>query len=219
MFVRLGATARRRVRRGQSGAVAVEAALITPIIALLLFGVIEFGLLLNRHLAASNASREGARAAAASTNVLGSFESRVFTRLRDSLTGIPSSDVVSVVVYEAANNSNAPLNPGVDLDDLTTCTAGSRCTYWTPAADGGWESTTRQGDMQPGANGNQWFEDLDGCIPALANSDGRSRVGVVVNLRYRAFTPLLGSIIGNNRRVRDTTVMRVEPEQNANPCP
>ena len=49
-------------RKGQKGAAAVEFAIILPVLILLLFGAIEFGLLLYNQQVITNASREGARA-------------------------------------------------------------------------------------------------------------------------------------------------------------
>ena len=43
------------------GAVAIETALMFPLLVLLIFGMIEFGLLLYNRQVLTNASREGAR--------------------------------------------------------------------------------------------------------------------------------------------------------------
>lgn len=48
--------------RGQRGAGAIEFAIVLPVLVLLLFGTIEFGLLLYNQQVITNASREGARA-------------------------------------------------------------------------------------------------------------------------------------------------------------
>jgi Flp pilus assembly protein TadG len=53
---------RRGAHRGQSGAVAVEFALVLPILLVLLFGIIEFGLIMYDKALLTNASREAARA-------------------------------------------------------------------------------------------------------------------------------------------------------------
>ena len=45
----------------QKGAVAVEFALILPVLVLLLFGIVEFSLLMYNKQILTNASREGAR--------------------------------------------------------------------------------------------------------------------------------------------------------------
>ena len=49
-------------RSRERGAAAVEFALILPVLVLILFGIIEFGLLLYDQQVITNASREGARA-------------------------------------------------------------------------------------------------------------------------------------------------------------
>lgn len=52
----------RRLLFGERGAAAVEFAIILPLLILILFGIIEFGLLLYNKQMITNASREGARA-------------------------------------------------------------------------------------------------------------------------------------------------------------
>jgi Flp pilus assembly protein TadG len=51
------------ILRTQLGAAAVELAILLPFFAVLVFGIIEFGLLLYNQQVITNASREGARAA------------------------------------------------------------------------------------------------------------------------------------------------------------
>lgn len=54
---------RRRLRRDR-GAVAVEMALVTPLLVALVFGIIDFGRIFNAEIQLSQAAREGARIAA-----------------------------------------------------------------------------------------------------------------------------------------------------------
>jgi hypothetical protein len=49
--------------RGQDGAAAVEFALLLPLLVLLLFGFIQFGIAFNTRIQATNAAREAARLA------------------------------------------------------------------------------------------------------------------------------------------------------------
>jgi hypothetical protein len=52
-------------RRGrEDGAAAVEFALVLPVLMLLIFGIIDFGRMLNAKITITEAAREGARAAA-----------------------------------------------------------------------------------------------------------------------------------------------------------
>jgi Flp pilus assembly protein TadG len=48
-------------RRRDAGAAAVEMALVLPFLLFLLFGIIDFGLMLNSQLTVTSAAREGAR--------------------------------------------------------------------------------------------------------------------------------------------------------------
>ena len=63
MIGRLGRTGRRCVRSDR-GAVAVEFALLLPVLVLLVFGLIDFGRVLNAQITVTQAAREGARLAA-----------------------------------------------------------------------------------------------------------------------------------------------------------
>lgn len=58
---------RRSRRRDEKGAAAVEFALVMPILMILIFGIVDFGLAINQYATASNAAREGVRAAALGT--------------------------------------------------------------------------------------------------------------------------------------------------------
>ncbi|GAB2450121.1 hypothetical protein GCM10027062_34170 [Nocardioides hungaricus] len=53
-----------RVRRDERGAAAVEFALVVPLLLLILFGIISYGLMLSLRQGLSQAAAEGARAAA-----------------------------------------------------------------------------------------------------------------------------------------------------------
>jgi Flp pilus assembly protein TadG len=56
----------RRNGRRESGQAAVEFALVLPILALLLFGIIQFGITFNNYVTLTDATRAGARKAAVS---------------------------------------------------------------------------------------------------------------------------------------------------------
>jgi Flp pilus assembly protein TadG len=58
------AAARHRSRVPDRGAAAVEFALLLPVVLLIIFGIIDFGRMLNAQITLTEAAREGARAAA-----------------------------------------------------------------------------------------------------------------------------------------------------------
>ena len=64
------ATLSRRSKNDESGAAAVEFAIVLPILLLLVFGIIEFGLLFNRFISVTHAAREGVRVAALTGDML-----------------------------------------------------------------------------------------------------------------------------------------------------
>jgi Flp pilus assembly protein TadG len=76
--------------RNQKGVAAVEFAIVLPVLVLILFGTIEFGLLLFNKQVITNASREGARAGIVAPDA---------TALR-----IPFSEIESVVNTYCASN-------------------------------------------------------------------------------------------------------------------
>ena len=66
--------------KNERGASAVEFALILPILVILVFGIIEFGIAYNNYISITHAAREGARLAAVNmdeTEGIAWFENRV----------------------------------------------------------------------------------------------------------------------------------------------
>jgi len=53
-----------KILSGERGASAVEFAIILPILIMLIFGIIQFGIAYNKYIAVTHAVREGARLAA-----------------------------------------------------------------------------------------------------------------------------------------------------------
>ncbi len=50
-----------KLRRNEKGQAIVEMALVMPLLVMLLFGIVEFGRVLNTYIVVTNLSREGAR--------------------------------------------------------------------------------------------------------------------------------------------------------------
>lgn len=75
-------------RRGERGAAAVEFALILPIFLMLLFGIIDFGYMINRASIINNAARDAVREAS-----VGGSEADVRNAAATSLSGVPNATV------------------------------------------------------------------------------------------------------------------------------
>lgn len=78
----------------ERGAGIVEFALILPLLMMLVFGVVQFGLLFNRQQALHASAREGARLAALPSATL----AEISQRLLDALDGIPMDGTPTVTI-------------------------------------------------------------------------------------------------------------------------
>lgn len=101
-------------RNCQKGAAVVEFAIVVPLLLLLLFGMVEFSLLLyNKHII-TNASREGARYAIVVTS--GARHSQ--------------EDVSKVVAYWAAKRLVTFGSDELDLNDVEVCSQEEGTSTW-----------------------------------------------------------------------------------------
>jgi Flp pilus assembly protein TadG len=111
--------AARARRSGERGAAAVEFALLSPILLILVFGIIDFGLAMNAQIIVANAVREGARTAAlggsydatitaatrAETGVVGTVPTPTATcKLADGVTNCPTTGATAWTT----GNTNSP---------------------------------------------------------------------------------------------------------------
>ena len=147
----MGCFATPRMRRRDDGAVAVEFALIAPLLLLLVFGLIQYGFYFWSMQGGSSAAREAARRAAVGEpvgcndfrdyvkeriGVTGDQASADITRTyTDAVTGDPvlpaavrPGDVVTVSVTFNSYDMNIPFVPFID-DGVVSQTADSRVEY------------------------------------------------------------------------------------------
>ncbi len=86
-------TNRRKIQlRSQKGQSLTEFALALPILVLLLFAVIQFGIVFNNYVTLTDATRAGARKAAVGRQVTNP-QSTVITAVRNSATDLKQSDL------------------------------------------------------------------------------------------------------------------------------
>ena len=106
-------------RRGQG---LVEFALIVPVLIAMLLGVMEFGWLVKNTLTVSNATREGARAAA-----MGKTNDEIATRIQSSMEPLsltaPGSSVD--LRYSATDGSDGFPTPVTSLSGKNTVPVGN----------------------------------------------------------------------------------------------
>ena len=91
--------------KNESGQTLTEFALVLPILALLLFSVIQFGIAFNNHITLTDAVRAGARKGAVSRR-LQNPQAAVTSSVRNSATDLKSSDLQITVTSTWAQSSD-----------------------------------------------------------------------------------------------------------------
>jgi Flp pilus assembly protein TadG len=97
------------------GAVAVEFALVLPILLLVVFGIIDFGRMLNAQITLTQAAREGARWAALSQS---GVPARV-TQAAPNMNPAPSTTIVSSCPANAAVGAYAEVQASYTFSFVT----------------------------------------------------------------------------------------------------
>lgn len=86
----------------------METAFALPLILLLVLGVVDFGLMINRGTLVNNATREGAR-----EGVFGSDEDTIEARVREAAVTLDQSDITVTVTCKAPDGTPCA---GVNFD-------------------------------------------------------------------------------------------------------
>ncbi len=190
----LGGDRRRRAgRRPDRGAVAVETALVTPVLLVVLLGIIELPMLIRDYVAVTSAARSGVRVGSAApareAPSASAFVQLAADAVARSASGLPDGALRYVLVYEA-NDDGYP-GSGTTMPD--SCAGVSRCVMltWDEAAggftyaSGSWASAT-----------------VNACFPNDVDAVG---VQVVADHSF------LSGLIGTSMTMSDHAVMNFEP--------
>lgn len=165
----------------------VEAALIFPLMVLILFGVIEFSLVFKDLQTTYSATRSGARTASAEPRQP-SYAADVATAVATGLGAIPSSNWQEVWVYKAAPNG---------LPDSGSFASCATCVRFT------WNDATRVWTRVQ----DTWPATGPGSQQACSTGSGPDSLGVYIKVAHPMITPMFGS----TRTLTDHTVTRLEP--------
>jgi Flp pilus assembly protein TadG len=182
-------------RRGERGAVAVEAALVTPLVLALVFGIIESAFLMKDVLAASSAVRAGVRMASAQPRT-STFAQAAADEVAKRSEAINKADIQQLWVYKVAAGSDKPV--GVSgFSDCTTCVKfrWNAATSAFAVTSDGWSS----------ANQNA-------CPGSLGGPP--DRIGVYLEVKHEAFTGLVFSTM----TISEKSILSLEPIPAAGGC-
>jgi Flp pilus assembly protein TadG len=174
-----------RARREERGSVIVEAAIIVPLLIMLTFGAIEYGLAFRDSASIASSTRAGARIASALTGD-DTLAAEASGSVKTSLTDMTNTKPQMLVIFRA--NSNGDLFGG---GSYTTCTDCFRYNW----VNGAWSGPVNP-DLWTAAE--QKADACNGTLPS---------VGVYVKAQHTFLTALFGT----TKTIDHKTVMRLEP--------
>jgi hypothetical protein len=192
-------------RRNERGAAAVEAALVTPILCLLVFGIIEFSFLLRDYIVVSSDVRTAARIASTGAGdgpgvcdvyagapvCTGPSSPKLAQLAADAVqregSAMPPSSINYILVYKA-NDKGYPGSNGSSTMP-SNCSGFSNCVRftWQPLANSG-AGAFRYAD------GSWNSSSISACFPGNATNP-LDRVGVYMNAKHKMMTGLFGGTL------------------------
>jgi hypothetical protein len=179
-----------RRARGERGAALVEAAIMMPVVIMLVFGAIEFGFAFNEQGTVRAATRSAARSAsAAPKSPTATFENAAMDTLATAMSNLVNGDPQFAILYKA-NAGFAPDDPG---DCLTMCRVFNwNGTDFVPVGGPGWPANEREA--------------------CLGSPTGTDDVGVYVEISHDWITglPFIPGA-GADITISGRTVMALEP--------
>lgn len=195
-------------RHRERGVAMLEIALVAPIVFLLVFGIIEFGLVFRDQHATQDAVSEAARMGAilGPDTVIADYE--IMSALRDGMGGIPPEWIETIVVFRAAGGGAGGSPVSQVPAGCRQGTASSRCNVYDP------EEAFRQVvagntayfncSTNPTGPACSWPASLrdDGPSPATIH-----HLGVYVRLHRDSLT----GVVGSTFTIESASVIRLEP--------
>jgi Flp pilus assembly protein TadG len=179
--------------RGDRGAALVEAALVSPLFFLVLFGVLEFGGAFRDYLTVNNAAQGGARAGSIAGNDADA-DFKIVDAVRTDSASMPSAQLLRVVVFRASDSTSSV--PAACTTATTGIGSPTYCNVYT-------------GSLLRVADGSDWTDCTLGTDPsrfwcpatrktaatATAGNGPPDFLGVWVQVKHPWITGLFGSQI------------------------
>lgn len=185
------------------GAAAVEAAVVTPLLLLLFFGILEYGLRFRDELGATNASRDGARTASVAGRDFDA-DYRTVREVARSAAALDEGDIRKIVIFKASGpNDTVPpacegLSGGQGVADV--CNVYDPTHFAYPLSEFG---------CNPAANprpdpDRHWCPDSR----VVSVAAGLDYIGVYMEVDFTYATGLFG----DTDIITQTAILKVEPE-------
>ena len=188
-MIRPSALVRKRsTNQHDRGASAVEAALITPVVMLLLFGIIEFGIAFKDYLGVEAMVRAGVRTASAEPR-LGGFAQNAVDQMVATGTVVPKQDIQQLWVYKANAGDDFPEG----FSSYSDCTKCVKFTW-----DAGVKAFRPSVDNWAAVSQNACVKAVTGVMP--------DRIGVYVQVRHLSVSGIIRPL-----NISEASAMYLEP--------
>jgi hypothetical protein len=175
-------------RRGQNSQALIEFALISPVLLLLLFGIIDIGRAIFYYDTLSHAAREGARTAVIASNSLPT-NATVLATVRTQLVGVPVTEP-------------CPQGP------LTSA---------TPPANAAWLYVTEpnppaviEANPPMNAPGGEFDANATGSCSAVNPAGNNAQLQVTIRMNLILITPVIAQATADHIILKAVSVFRTE---------
>jgi Flp pilus assembly protein TadG len=180
---------------GERGGAAVEAAIVTPVVMAMFFGIIELGFVFKDYLAVAGAVRAGVRMASASPRT-STFAQFAANKVAQTGGAMNFTNVQEMWVYKASTTTDKPIG----FSDFSDCTV---CVKFT------WDTGTNA--FVPASD--TWASSTQNACTAVSGGPP-DRIGVYLKLRHKAFT----SFVFTTLNISEASILTLEPMPVAGGC-
>ncbi len=177
----------------------MEAALLVPILIVLMFAVVEWGLMMRDTLAVTESARVGARTASALPRQ-SDFTRKTVDAISQAGSALPKSQIVEILVYKANDEGF----PGVGRT-MSCVGFESSCDRYV------WDAGSSSFVLSPG--GSPWDPLAGVSTPGNVNACPAGSGGPPdsVGVYVEAVHPWVTRLFGSTRTLRDQAVLPFEP--------
>ena len=180
----------------ERGAALLEFALVAPVLLLLIFGAIEYGMFFKDYLTVSNTTRTGARVGSAAGSSADA-DYQIIQAVKAAATALPggAGSIQELSIYKSTSSGGGPT-----ANCQTASSVADSCNTYTASA---FSQPATMFGCGAGALDTAW------CPTTRVDSQaiGPDYIGVWVKTTHGFITKLFGS----SRTITDGVVMRIEP--------
>jgi len=189
--------------RGDVGAILVEAAFLTPLYLVLMFGIIEFGGAFRDYLTVNNAASSGARQASISANSVDA-DYQIIQAVKRASSAMPPAEILHIVVFHATSPDSTLTSVSASCAAFTA--SSGVCNTYTSAAFG-WTSSSTHWGCGALSNDQYWCPTTRKAAQTGANGPP-DFIGVYIQATH----PYITGLFGSSLTLTKTSILKIEPQ-------